>query len=154
MAVINDVVTALVAVSQGINIQDMGKPARVRDLNDTPVTLNQGDCPQVIHSVGPATERRLTFTGNDYSVPKGKFDYEILVYFVDQATNLGTIWQTRPRVVAFISDFLDAIQRNDFFYSVNTYSEVKTTGAVDNLKYTGGSVFRGAIFRVHVVRFM
>lgn len=154
MAILNDIVTALVTVSQGINLQDTGKPARVRDLNDTPVALNQGDCPQVIHSTGTSSERRLTFTGNDYNVPKGRFDYEIVVYFVDQAVNLGTIWQTRPRVVAYISDFLDAIQRNDFFYSVNTYSEVKTSGAADNLKYSGGATFRGAIFRVHVVRFM
>lgn len=140
------VVSALVGIGSAIPLMGGTKPPFVRDLNNTPVILDQGDCPQLFFEVKGESVNRMAFNDTDGS-SKGRTDVTIWGYFVDTAVNLDQIWTSRPRVVNFIDNFCAAVQADDTLGGTVEYCNCRSMGTRDDLQFNG-SPFRGTIFVV------
>lgn len=143
---ITQIVSALVGLGASVKLSDNTYP-RSRDLNNTPAILNQGDCPQLIHTLVQTSEQQISFSLNH----KSWDNIVVRVYFVDESENLDQIWVSRPRVIDFIDDYLQALDLNNTLNGLVEYSWVSTSGANESLRYNG-SPYRGAILDVHIVR--
>ncbi len=119
---INDVITALVPIARSVVLTDNWHPF-VRDLNNSPASLSQGDNPQVFFHPAKNAAKRLTF--NSYAGSQShrtQRDFTVLVYFID-SINLVPVWQSRPRVTQWCNDFVQAIDGQDDLGLDDLYAE-------------------------------
>lgn len=151
------VVSAVVnlgAAALAASLQVPDSLTRSRDLSNTPTLLSAGDCPMLIHDLAQPQNQRMAFGDTDGSAKRRK-DYEITVYYIDQAENLSQIWDTRPRAIAFVDTYIDMIGAHDTLNGTVSYASAASAGAQDEarLRYNG-IPFRGAIIKIKAFQFV
>lgn len=138
---VQDVITALVGVAKTVPFPTTGAPPRVRDLNDTPMSIEQGDCPQVIFLPTHNKSSRLTFD-NSANVHASRRDVTVLIYYFD-TIETEVPWTSRPRTVQWTDAMVAALDASDGLGIPNGYFEV-TADVRDGMKFNNIN-FRGAV---------
>lgn len=143
---IASVTTALCVVARTV-LPGPTTATRVRDLDDTPISLEQGDCPQVVVLPTLNKSERMSFDDTTGAPGVQKRDFVILVYYIDGIEDVPP-WESRPRVAAWSDGLVSAISANDTL-GVTADALYCTASAEvrDGLKYNG-IPFRGAVITV------
>lgn len=150
----NDVVTALANLARGVPFaEEPSSYPRVRPLNDTPVTLVQGDCPQLFFlPTNDSAPYPLSFSSIEDEPSKGRHDYEVLAYYVDVAENLDTVWASRQRTAIWVGNLVEAVRQNNTLQGIVDLAQARAS-VRDGLTYNGVK-FRGAEIRVTAFKFV
>ena len=138
-----DVVTQLVSIAEDARLSDGFYP-RVRDLDDTPISLEQGDCPQVFFHPLKNKAKRLTLD-NASGTHQSQRDFTVLGYYID-TMELVPAWDSRPRVNAWCDTFVEAVNDSDDLNLTNCYAEA--SAEVRDALVMNGIKFRGAIITI------
>ena len=141
---ITDVITSIcVNIARNVKTSD-GFAPYVRDLDDTPITLNQAECPQIFFLPTVDKRSRITFDDASKGTHQSRKNFTIKGYYIDDAENLEQVWISRPRTVLWCDQFVDAVDATDNLNIQNLYveasAEVRDGLDFNRVPYRGGVI--------------
>lgn len=143
---LSDICTNLVLLGTDMVLSD-GTHFSVRNLDNTPSTVNLGDFPIAFLHPRKWDVTHMSFLDADGS-SKGRYDFEVGVYFLD-SSEVGTpIWESRPRVVSFIENFIENLRNSPLFDNATIHAEARCAGPREDVVYNK-VMYRGTEVRVY-----
>ena len=137
---IEAVVTSAASLAKIVKLVD-GFVPKVKDLNNTPNSIEQGDNPQVFFHPRANKAQRLTFDGPN-ATHHARRDFTVITYFID-TMEMVPVWASRVRTTTWCDAFVEAVNGSDSLGIDDCYVEANAE-VRDGLEFNKQQ-FRGAI---------
>ncbi|HEX9115288.1 MAG TPA: hypothetical protein VGA61_04415 [Anaerolineae bacterium] len=137
----------VVQVGSSVPLRDgSGRTPLSRDFEQLPDTINQGDCPQLVHVGRSVSQQRKTFG----SEPILERRIQLVVYFLWGILQGDLAGHSGPLIRDFVDDYLRALGRNDALNSSSAMLTVRAGPFPTKLAFNGVA-YRGVSFELELL---